>query len=549
MNTTKSESTLPSTPVTTVIKPVAYAYSRFSTMQQAAGNSKQRQQNFAANWPDASNYEIKYLHDAGVSAYTGKNRTIGQFGVYLAMLRSGRLGPKPVLLVENLDRISREELETAQSLFLEIIGLGATIITLHNGKRYARGMALVDIITALVEMDVAHQHSSKLSMRVKNAIDRRKALGGIIHNRASAPSWLALDPKRTIFVPIAKRVDIVKKIFDLALKGMGPVAIARFLNSTNEAVWSRRKNRPVGWRAQAVDNILHGRTVLGEFEGREGYFGPGVISVDVWNAVNSTVRRKAQGRGNGVIRESNIFCGLLVSGIDGSNMIMRQSGVKNKVTGLYGWNVYLVSNLTIVGKSSHRVRYDLVESRVLWLVRNLDPVMLTRARHGAQCDTRDKVAESQQQVDTITKIINKVNKLIMYTDKKPQTLVQQLLVLEDELEVANQNLSAAKTEAAKVVSVPVLPDDMSLPETRRAVRAEISQWCQKIEVRKDCLIVWFSTRHGIAVSLGKEPVASPYDRDNEERNKEVAGESQCIPVIDPQDLPEIESPAELLLAS
>ena len=541
MNTQQSEITIPLTTGIETKLSVAYAYSRFSTVQQAAGNSKQRQQAFAANWPDARNYEIKYLHDAGVSAYTGKNRTIGQFGVYLAMLRSGRLGPKPVLLVENLDRISREELETAQSLFLEIIGLGATIITLHNGKRYAKGMALVDIITALVEMDVAHQHSSKLSMRVRKAIAARKSLGGIIHNRASAPSWLALDPKRTAFSPITERVDVVKLIFELAVKGMGPVAIARYLNNKNEPVWSFRRSSHSAWRAQAVDNILHGRAVLGEFEGRAGYFGPGVISLDTWNAVNCKTRHKPQGRGNGVIRESNLLCGLLVSGVDGSSMIMRQSGVKNKITGIYGWNVYLVSNQTIAGRSSHRVRYDLVESRVLWLVRHLDPVMITRARQGAQCDNRNMVAEAQQQVGAITKIIEKVKNLLLYTDKKPETLVQQLLVLEEELKIATENLAAAKIEASIVVSVPDIPDDMSKPETRRAVRAEISRWCQKIEVRKDILIVWFSARHGIAIGLGKEPVACPYDLDNEERNKELPGESQCIPVIDFHDLPEIES--------
>jgi DNA invertase Pin-like site-specific DNA recombinase len=553
MNTTKSESTIPLTTGIETKPSVAYAYSRFSTVQQATGNSKQRQENFAANWPDAKKYEIKYLHDAGVSAYTGKNRTIGQFGVYLGMLRSGRLGPKPVLLVENFDRISREELETAQSLFLEIIGLGATIITLHNGKRYAKGMTLVDIITALVEMDVAHQHSSKLSMRVRKAIADRKKLGGIIHNRASAPSWLALDPKRTAFVQIPERVDIVKKIFDFALKGMGPVAITRFLNSTNVAVWSRRKKPPVGWRAQAVDNILNGRSVLGEFEGRAEYFGPGVISIDVWNAVNSTVRRKAQGRGNGVIRESNLFCGLLVSGIDGSTMIMRQSGVKNKVTGIYGWNVYLVSNLTIAGKSviGHRVRYDLVESRILWLIKNLDPAMLSRARQGAHSDTKDRVAEAERQVETLEKMRLKYKFLIRADPEPSPTLVADLKEYEAQLTNATEELAQIKLESEKVVSVPSIPDDLSLPETRRAVRAEISQWCQNIEMRKECLIVWFSPHHGIAVSLGKEPVAYPYDLDNEERVTEddIPEIESMENVVESLDLPKIESHAKLILVN
>lgn len=253
-------------------KPVAYAYSRFSTIQQQDGDSKRRQESLARAWPDSVNYKIEYLHDAGISAYSGKNRTIGQFGVFLASLRSGELGAKPVLLVENLDRISREEIETAQSLFLEIIRLGATIITLHNGKRYAKGMGLVDIITALVEMDVAHQHSAKLSMRVKAAVDARKKSGAIVHNRSSAPSWLRLDAKRTRFEPIPERVEVVCRMFDLAAKGVGPASISRILNTERVATWSARKSKHPAWRESAVANILFGRAVLGEFEGRANYW-------------------------------------------------------------------------------------------------------------------------------------------------------------------------------------------------------------------------------------------------------------------------------------
>jgi hypothetical protein len=111
----------------------------------------------------------------------------------LGSVRARQLGPAPVLLIENFDRMTREVIEEVQSLFLELINADAVIVTLHNGKRYDCGMVLTDIILALVEMEVAHQHSAKLSMRVREAVDARRRAGGIIHNRSSCPRGRSPD--------------------------------------------------------------------------------------------------------------------------------------------------------------------------------------------------------------------------------------------------------------------------------------------------------------------------------------------------------------------
>lgn len=499
---------------TTDTRPIAYAYSRFSSIQQADGDSKRRQESLARAWPDYVKYKIEYLHDAGISAYSGKNRTIGQFGVFLASLRAGQLGTKPVLLVENLDRISREELETAQSLFLEIVGLGATIITLHNGKRYAKGMGLVDIITALVEMDVAHQHSAKLSMRVKAAVDARKKSGAIIHNRSNAPSWLKLDAKRTTFEPIPERVAVVKRMFEMAAKGMGPEAIARVLNTERVDTWSPRKSKHRAWRGTAVGNILFGRTVLGEFEGREAYFGGPVVSPELWAKVNDRTRKEAQGRGKGVVTEDNLFCGLVVSGVDGSKMILRKSGVRHRKTGEYSWHSYLVSNETIAGRSVHRIKYRLVEDRVLWLFENLDHGMLARARTGVRDDTQDRLQSCLRQVEDAERQITKYRRLIENDPEPSLSLVDALKRHETEKKAAEESLVSLRAQSDKAVQVPLVQADLSRPENRRAMRAEIAQWCQRIELFEDDFIVWFSENSGLRVNLMGDPRVLPYDRNN-----------------------------------
>lgn len=497
-------------------KPIAYAYSRFSTIQQQDGDSKRRQESLARAWPDSVNYRIEYLHDAGISAYCGKNRTIGQFGLFLASLRGGQLGPRPVLLVENLDRISREELETAQALFLEIISLGATIITLHNGKRYAKGMGLVDIITALVEMDVAHQHSAKLSMRVRAAVAARKQSGGIIHNRASSPAWLRLDAKRTKFEPIPERVAVVRRMFDLAAKGLGPDAIARLLNTEGVPTWSFRKSGLRAWRGDGISNVLYGRAVLGEFDGKAGYFGDAVIPVELWSQVNDRTKKEAQGRGKGVVTEANLLCGLVVSGLDGSKMILRKSGVRDRKTGEYVWHAYLVSNATVAGRGSHRAKYGPVEERLLWLFGNLDPDMLTRARAGVRDDTQDRLQAAQRQHAEASKQVTKYRRLIELDPDPSPSLILDLKRHETAQRDAETALSLVQTQAAKAREVPALNADLGKAENRRALRAEIARWCQHIELRRSDFVVWFSETQGLRVNLDGEPKILVHHREETE---------------------------------
>ena len=46
----------------------------------------------------------------GVSAFRGKNRKKGDLSVFLAALEAGELEPNPVLILEDLDRLSRDKI-------------------------------------------------------------------------------------------------------------------------------------------------------------------------------------------------------------------------------------------------------------------------------------------------------------------------------------------------------------------------------------------------------------------------------------------------------
>src|SRR4051794_17399302 len=99
----------------------AYSYIRFSTPEQLKGDSLRRQLQLSRDYALQHGLELdEELKDIGVSAFKGKNRTDGALGRFINLVREGKIEPGSVLLVESLDRLSRDQILAALSQFSEI---------------------------------------------------------------------------------------------------------------------------------------------------------------------------------------------------------------------------------------------------------------------------------------------------------------------------------------------------------------------------------------------------------------------------------------------
>jgi DNA invertase Pin-like site-specific DNA recombinase len=115
----------------------AFSYIRFSTPEQAKGDSFRRQSEKAEKWAEKHSYQIvKSWTDLGVSGYRGKNALTGGFGEFLRAAAAGELPKDSVLLVENLDRVSRQTPRKALKQFLEVIDLGIGVVTLTDNELF-----------------------------------------------------------------------------------------------------------------------------------------------------------------------------------------------------------------------------------------------------------------------------------------------------------------------------------------------------------------------------------------------------------------------------
>ena len=301
--------------------PLASSYVRMSTAEQLRGDSLRRQQQLSKDY--AKKYGLKLvnnnpLEDIGLSGYTGENLETGKLGAFLEALKQ-RLIPKgSYLLVESLDRLSRQHVPKAFSLLMEILDAGVIVVTLIDQQKYEAGKTTdFQLIGSLMLFSRAHEESATKSRRVGEAWANKRKLIKEKKLTKRCPSWLQLPDDRTEYVVKFDKAEIVKKIFELADSGMGSYVITRYLNSTNVA--------PLGtktiWGKSYIEKILTNRAVIGEFqphikvdgkrkaegESYSGYF-PIIVEEDLFYRVQSARhKRRIDGGGRRGNNVPNLF--------------------------------------------------------------------------------------------------------------------------------------------------------------------------------------------------------------------------------------------------
>src|ERR1700721_2011081 len=90
--------------------PKVFSFHRFSTPEQAHGDSERRQVAAAEGFARSRGlqFDETLLADRGVSGFHGTHRKEGALGQFLAAVESGKVAAGSTLVVENLDRLGRE---------------------------------------------------------------------------------------------------------------------------------------------------------------------------------------------------------------------------------------------------------------------------------------------------------------------------------------------------------------------------------------------------------------------------------------------------------
>lgn len=322
-----------------------YSYLRFSRPEQMRGDSQRRQLEKARAWAARNKLtldETLDLKDQGVSAFRGKNVREGALALFLNAVKDGHVKPGDYLVLENLDRLSRDDvLLKALPIVQGIIAEGVSIVTLDPERVYSP-LTVKDIgplIEMLLSLFLANEESRKKAERVSQAWASKRARAGTHKLTARCPQWLRLADNRGTFELIPDRVEVVRRIFRMAADGAGYVAITKRLNADGVPTFGNGKRVGQHWRPSSVKKVLASRAVLGEYQPhrmRDGkrvptgdplpeYFPPVVPEADFYAARAGKGLRAGRGGRNGA-KVTNLFTGLLKDARDGSSLVLVEKG-------------------------------------------------------------------------------------------------------------------------------------------------------------------------------------------------------------------------------
>lgn len=457
----------------------AFSYIRFSTPEQLKGDSLRRQLQASEDYADRHNLVLDdslQLRDLGMSAFRGKNAERGALSGFIEAVRLGKVPKGAVLIVESLDRISRDEIGEALSLFISILNRGVEIATITPERRYTKQSIndVAGILEAIIYMARAHEESAMKSQRLRTAWQNKRRNIASRKLTAICPAWLELNDDRSKYVKIPKRVATVKRVFRLAADGNGANSIAKQFNERGVA--------PIGrascWHKSYIMKILKNRAVLGEFQPHTSQAGPArkplgepipnyyppIINETLWAKAQTALAQRVRERGPRGKKISNLFTGLLRDARDGGPMTIVDKGAKSS-------GIQIVSAAAQRGQPGSTYasfRYGALEEAILRWTTELTPEDLSDTSDRQQAVDEIEVTEARL-LDLGKRIEHCQRQLV--SDGEFQTLVEVLRRLEDEREVLLARRERLQQQLL-IESETTLRDSQQLIERLAASRGE-----------------------------------------------------------------------------
>ena len=257
----------------------AYSYLRFSTPEQALGDSERRQVEKAEAWATAKGIPLdKSYADRGKSGFKGTNRKKGALGRFLKEIKAHKIPHGSYLLVEDLDRLSREHPLDSIPLINEIISAGITIVVLKNNEEYSSaslrersGMKMVGLSFELGR--ASGESARKSDLGIDNWKEKRRLAAE--ENKpmtVMAPAWIRTVTtgegrrKERRYELDPDRAGLVREMFAEHKAGKGLRTIAKALNDRKVPNWGRGKGTAKMWHKTYIQKILSNSAVLGHFQ-------------------------------------------------------------------------------------------------------------------------------------------------------------------------------------------------------------------------------------------------------------------------------------------
>lgn len=492
----------------------AYSYRRFSSGRQASGTSLERQLELATDVCQERGWTLVDLPpDKGISAYKGANLHIGALGKFIEKVKKGQIEVGSILIVEKMDRFSRDYVDLVLPKFLELLQSGVAFYSCFEEELYTledirnRPSTLQNALSAMAS---ANNYSRTLSKRISKAIDlklQKAKAGKKVNITGMIPRWVKFvgdKGEEGKFIE-TKHAETVRRIVKDYLQGHSMLAISRRLIADNIPMPDSGKK----WRQGSIHAILKSPCLSGNVKLKDvelkDYI-PAMITEDEFNRLQAKLFQSKERRG-GTLRGDkilNVFRGIIFCKHCGGHINIALSPGK-KVDGKRIKTTYLKCQNARYGKCDcmDMMRYDEFEQQFFgWHFGVLSDI-IGKEEQGKQ-EEIDKLNGQKVQIEKrIQSILGLVDLGLPQVREELQGCKVQLESIDKQIKLISIKETARKTVID--ISTKKLVEDLTNQDNRRQLLNVLPNIVDRIDVDLKTKQYWWieSGTKGGPFTLGK----------------------------------------------
>jgi len=359
----------------------AYSYYRLSTLDQVDGDGLRRQEEDVRKYCATHGLKLdsRSMKDIGLSGYHAEHLKRGALGVFIAAIEDKKIETPCALVIEHLDRLSRQKPMKSMRLLWDIVESGVTVHTTMRERVYTAEMGMSEMMDSMIHLFTAHEESDKKAKRIQKMWAEKRANAHKTIMTRSCPAWLEAKADKSGFKVIRSKAAIVRKIFEMTANGVGKTKIVDHLTTSKVEPWNGAKR----WHQSYVQKLMGNPNVLGHLrtghwiDGKyitdealiENYY-PAIITQEQWDAAHaSRAARTPQYNRYDQSVPRDLMAGLVH--INGRKAAWRNKGKRWKNS---NYSIYYKTFDN--GREVDSIRREEIEMQLLGEIAELDPARL-----------------------------------------------------------------------------------------------------------------------------------------------------------------------------
>ena len=472
--------------------------------------------------------------DPKISGFKGLNfSNENALGKFIECIGKGTVKKDSVLIVENLDRFSRDKITNCITKFIQIVEAGVSI-----------GIVSMDIIIDLEQLNnqMVWQWVSNEFTRARNESKRKSEFGldnirtkvneaksgKKVYFGGQTPCWIT-GVKDNVFTINNDKAGHIKHLFELYNSGMSLVKVAKTLNQEKIKPLEHGKH----WYPSSVRNFLTNKCVIGRCKVNDfvnnSYY-PIIIEEHIFYSTQARIERNKSNRGGSINNECpNVFKGLVYCKCGGKIHVTTIKHKNKKYTYCSCGNVRLGTCNQFTRWKMKELEYDIFfyllkkTPEELTIKETIEPnnsitiLNVELAKNEAAIKEAGALLGKGIKPSTLEKIFFELERKEIDIKKRIQAEQSKAAVIKDSSKVINKFKAVFNVSDLELIdnTIDAVVDGLANNQTRIELRNIMPELVEKIELD---LNGWkYSARLTNGQTINRNELGMEYTKDVQEK--------------------------------